>query len=381
MSLKVLTRIPHGNAAAVEIADGGDMPEVRFAADPHCGAKCLWFLFRLAESDPDPGRQAKVRLVLKHFDNLFGASNTTDFIPVCQPSGQAWTRLKRGEEQRAPDGRIRVAWQIPHPSPWTDIAFCYPYGPADLDAMVGRSKEYWRKDEIGISRYGGSILRLSNTGGAVGSRQPGLFLIAQQNAGETPGSMVADGMLQYFSQVRKSGYTVWAVPIADIDGAMDGDFGRNRPGGALSEAWGEPPGYHEAQVIARDIARWKERCRPALALDFCAPGACDKDGVRCLLPDDAADAAMAADANKWANAFQNELKAEFAAADFKRAEPAQAAPGATSFAAFMRKAMGVCAFTIEVPYALAGETVLTKKHYREIGQRLAAAFCRRHSGG
>ena len=379
MSLKVLTRIPYGNAAAVEIADGGDIPEVRFSADPHGGSNCLWFFFRLAESNPDPGRQTKVRLVLKQFDNLSGASNTADFIPVCQPSGQAWTRLKRGDEQRTPDGRISLAWQIPHPSPWTDIAFCYPYGPADLDAMVGRSKEYWRKDVIGIGRFGSDIVRVSNTSGTIGGRQPGLFLIAQQNAGETPGSIVADSMLQYFSQVRKSAYTVWAVPIADIEGVMDGDFGRTRQGGGMARAWGDPPGHHEAQVIKLDIARWKERCRPALALDFCAQGACDKDGVRCLLPE--ADAAMASEAVKWANAFQNELKSEFAAADFKRAESDRVGPGATSFAEFMRKDVGVCAFTIEIPYALAGETVLTKKHYREIGQRLAIAFCRRHSNG
>lgn len=379
MSLKVLTRMPYGNATAVEIVDGGDMPEVRFAADPHGGPKCLWFFFRLAESDPKPERQTKVRLVLKHFDNLFGASGVTDFIPVCQPAGQAWTRFKRGEEQRSPDGRIQIAWQIPHPNPYTDIAFCYPYGPADLDSLVSRSKEYWRKDEIGITRYGSNLIRVSNSHGSVGSHQPGLFLIAQQNAGETPGSMVADSMLQYFSQVRKSAYTVWAVPIADIDGVMDGDYGRNQAGGDLSLAWSQPPARHEAQVIMRDLARWKERCRPALALDLRAPGACDKEGVRCLLPDPATEAAMATEAGKWANAFQNELKAEFAAADFKRVSPAT--PGTPSFSEFMRRDMGVCAFTLEIPYALIGETVLTKKHYREIGQRLAAAFCRRHSGG
>lgn len=380
MSLRILNRMPHGNAGAVEIADGGDMPEVRFAPAPHGGPECMWFFFRILESEPSPERQTKVRLVLKHFGNLLGGSSPSDCLPVCRPAGQAWIRLKRGEEQRCPDGQVRAVWQVPHPNPWTDVAFCYPYGPQDIEALLDHSKGYWHRDAIGLSQGGREIVRLSNAYGAPGSSQPGLYLIAGQHAGETPGSLVLDGMLQHFSQVRKAGYTVWAVPICDIDGVMAGDYGKDRFPYDLNRAWGSPPMRHEALALRHDAARWRERCKPILALDLHAPGACEKEGVYCFLPDPDKEPEMAAEAGKWANALQSELKSEFAAADFKRVARHNSRWETPTFAEFMRAEMKVCSFVIETPYALAGATVLTRKHYRDIGMRLAAGICRRHSG-
>ena len=37
MALKVSSRITYGNARAIDVITGGDVPEIRFAADPHGG--------------------------------------------------------------------------------------------------------------------------------------------------------------------------------------------------------------------------------------------------------------------------------------------------------------------------------------------------------
>ena len=378
MSLKVLTRVQYGNAAAAEVIESGDVPEVRFAADPNEGPESLWFCFRLQETEPNPERQTKVRLVLRHFDNMLGAGSPADCLPVCQTTGQGWVRLKHGEEQRLPDGRRNVTWLINHPNPWTDIAFCYPYGHQDVDALVARSKDYWQRDTIGLSQGGRSIVRLSNSYGSTGNNQPGIYLIARQHSGETPGSWVLDGLLQHVATIRKAAYVVWAVPLAGIDGVMRGDYGKDSFPYDLNRAWGEPPMRHEALVIRRDIQRWKERCRPALALDLHAPGACEKDGVYAFVPDAEANEPLAAECAKWANTLQNELKAEYAAADFRRVARYPSRWTTPDFASYMRRDLGVCALSLETPYAMAGNTVLTQKIYREIGRRLADAIFRRH---
>ena len=378
MSLRVDTRVPYGNAAAVEVVAAGDVTEVRFAPAPHGGPECLWFLFRLIETEPDPARQTKVRLVLKHFDQILGGTNPADCVPVGQVAGQAWARLKHGEEQGTPDGRRQATWILNHPAPWIDVAFCYPYGQPDVEALLSRAKDYWHKDVIGLSQSGRPLVRLSNGYGTPGGTQPGIYLIARQHAGETPGSWVLDGLLQHLAATRKAGYVIWAVPLADVDGVGYGDYGKDGFPYDLNRAWGDPPMRHETLVIKQDLLRWKQRCRPALALDFHAPGACEKDGVYCYLTELDPGAPTAAEAVKWANSIQNELKAEFAAADFKRVARYASRWTTPNFASHLHRDLGVCALPLEIPYAQIGTELLTQKSYRLIGRRIADAIFRRH---
>ncbi len=375
MSLKVNSRIPYGNAADVEIDETGEIPEVRFASDPDGGPEALWFHFRLTETQPEPPRTTKVRLVWRHFDNSPGGGNPSACAPVCQPTGQSWMRLKQGEEAQLPDGRRQVVWYIGHPAPHTDVALCFPYGPGDVDATIERSKEYWQRDVIGLSQAAHRIVRLNNGVGAPGGTQPGIYLIARQNPGETPGSWVLDGLLRQLAQVRKAGYIVWSVPLAGIDGVLGGN---GRGACDLTRAWGRPPPRHETRVLCQDLQRWKERCRPILALDLRAAGAGERDGVYSDATNAAADP-LAAEETRWANTIQNELKAEFAAADFKRGGAAATDSHAATFHDFAHGVLQVPALTLNIPYAMVGSRALTQKDYREIGRRLMEAIVRRRS--
>ena len=262
MSLKVTTRFPGGNAADIEIVAGGPVPEVRFASDPCGGPEAMWFHFRLEETAPDPATQTKVRLTWTYFDNVLGATESPDCIPVCLVPGQAWARLKRGEETRTPDGRRQLSWTIPHPAPTMEFAFCFPYVPADVDAALDRSKDYWQAAPIGLSQGGRRILRLHNVPGTPGGTQPGIYIVTRQHAGETPGSWVLDGFLRHWAQIRKGAYVIWAVPLADIDGVMGGHYGKDAFPYDLNRAWGVPPMRHETLAIRHDVERWKARCKP-----------------------------------------------------------------------------------------------------------------------
>lgn len=377
MALKISTRFPGGNAADVEILQEGDHPEVRFSSDPCGGPEALWFFFRLVETTPDPERQTKIRLTWKHFDNVLGASDGQACVPVCQPAGQAWMRLRQGEEVKLPDGRRQLSWWIQHPAPTTDLAFCYPYGQADVHALLDRFKEYWQPSTIGISQGGRRIQRLHNSVGTPGGTQPGVYIVARQHAGETPGSWVLDGFLRHLAQVRKAGYVVWTVPLVDVDGVVHGLYGKDCFPYDLNRAWGQPPMRHETLVIRRDVQRWKAHCHPILALDLHAPGACERDGVYAYVSPNASGP-LVGEETKWCNVLQNELQAEFAAPEFKRAINYKSRWETPNFATFMRDEMGVPALSLETPYGQSAGGPLTQKSYREIGRRIALGILRRH---
>ncbi|MCX7590823.1 MAG: hypothetical protein N2255_04260 [Kiritimatiellae bacterium] len=378
MALRVHTRIPYGNAAQIEIDSSGEVPTVSFTPSPHGGPECLWFCFRLVETEPDKAPEGKVKVVLKHFDNLLGARDAGACMPVCHPANQGWVRMKHGQEEIAPDGQRSVFWLLEHPKPTTDVALCFPYGRPELELLVTKSKGYWQMTTIGLSQGGRPLLRISNSFGRPGGDQPGLYLIARQHSGETPGSWVLDGMLQHFSVVRKNPFVIWAIPLSNIDGIERGDYGKDNFPYDLNRAWGRPAMRHEALVIQRDIRRWKERCRPLLALDFHAPGLGETDGIYCYLPNPDQSAEMHAQAQKWANVMKDSLTDEFASPDFVRVVNYKSRWETPNFTSFFVLDLGVCALSIETPYAMAGKTVLTQKQYREAGRRLAEAILRRY---
>lgn len=379
MSLKVNTNIPGGNAADIEILDDGICPEVCFASDPYESPEALWFCFRLVETENGPARPTKVRLTWKHFDTIRGNADSTACRPVFQPAGHAWSRLKQGEEKRTPDGRREISWLIPHPAPTTDVAFCFPYGETDVHSLLQRYPNYWQTASIGVSQGGRRMARLSNADGTQDGRQPGFYVVARQHAGETPGSWVLDGLLQHLAQIRKAGYVVWAVPLVDVDGIVRGHYGKDHYPYDLDHAWGQPPMRHETLVIRQDVLRWKARCRPILALDLQAPGACEQDGVYAYVGNET-NAPLAGEETKWCNVMQNELQAEFAAPEFKRVANQPTRWNTPGFTTFLRSELGVPALRMDIPYAMAGGNLLTQKSYREIGRRLATGFLRRHGG-
>jgi hypothetical protein len=374
MPLKATTKLPFGNARRLRVLSAGETPEIRFTPDPAGGPECCWFCFRLVETEPRPGLDGQVRIVLEHFANLPGGNRPAACIPVYRPQGQGWSRLTGGHEQLEPDGQVSACWEVPYPSPAVDVAFCYPYGPEALQHLVSRTKGYWQQDVIGVSQQGRELVRLRNGAADVGGRAAGVYLVARQHAGETPGSWVLDGLLQSLASSRKHHLLVWAAPFADIDGVMTGAYGKDRYPWDLDRAWSRPCMRHETRVLAGDMLRWKERCRPALVLDLHAPGACDTDGVYCCLPGEAACGETATAAAKFTKVLRDVLSADYAAEPFTRAADESGRWPGWTLQDFACRELGVPALKVQTPYASAGKTLLSPKRYRDIGRSLAAAM-------
>jgi len=359
MGLKALTRLPYANACAVEIRAGEDQVEVRFAPSPDEHEAGPWFHLRLVDNSPEGASPGRIKLVLKHLENLRGVGDAVGLMPVYQQGGHGWQRMKHGQEERSPDGQRHAVWYLRYPEPELDIAFCYPYGMPEVKSLIAKSKGYWHCDGIGISRGARERVRLSNLYEPTGANQAGLCLFARRHPGETPGSWVLDGFLRHFSVSRKTPFLTWAFPLVEVDGIMNGCH------------WGSSSSAHDMRVIETDVLRWKQRCRPLLALNFRAGEAGETDGVYCRLPGNDAEPPLKADADKWANVFKDALTPGFAAADFKR--PAAVNDGLVDLPALR----DVCTLALHVPYALVGTTQLTQKDYRQVGKRLAEAVLRR----
>jgi hypothetical protein len=373
MSLKVVTQFAGGNARDVSVRTDTEVPEVCFAAGPQGSREALWFRFRLLETEPGTTACRRLRLVLKYFETMRGAGDPAQCMPVYHPIDQGWFRMKHGQAETEPDGRTRVFWHINYPDPGTEVALCYPYGRQEIDILLKKSKGHWQADNVGLTQGGKRIVRLSSSYGSSRRGQSGLYLTARQNAGETPGSWVLDGVLQQFSRERQNPFLTWVVPLADMDGVV----GRGSAQPPVTEAWGSPPGRHETLVLQRDMTHWYERCRPALALDFRSPGICDADGIFCRLPHPDRFPQHHQAAVKWANVIQEKLTAEYAAPDFRRSPQERPGPAAGGLMDYCCNELDICALTIVVPFSVTGREVLTQKRYREAGKRIAQAILRK----
>jgi hypothetical protein len=368
MTLRIDLAIPAANAALVEVSDSP--ARVSFTPAPHGGPETLWFCFRVVSDGPGPG---PLLLRLKHLSNLLGGNEAQNLRPVVRADDGDWQRLPAGQVIARPDGQLDVEWSTPRPERFADVALCYPYGRNELNALLDETNDTWRADEIGASQAGRPLVRLSNDYGTAAGERDGVYLLARQHAGETPGSWVLDGLLRRLAQRPDDAPLVWTVPLTNIDGVEQGDYGKDNFPHDLNRAWGRPPMRHETLVFQRDMLRWAKRCRPRLALDFHAPGGTENPGVYGFVP---ANDGQPEPRSRLLAQRLGEALGPYAAAEFARVANYPSRWETPNFTRFCRDRFEIPAVSLETPYALAGETVLTREVYGEIGSRLADALCR-----
>ncbi len=370
--LNVLSRFPGANATCIDMDERSDPIEIRFSPDPSGGREALWFHLRIVAKAGEPAGDRKIRLTWLFADHVPGGDRAPHCVPVYTTPGRPWSRLKQGEETRAPNGTRHLSWLIPYPDPEMDVAFCFPYPPSELQRLVERSKDFWSVSSIGVTAGGRDLLRLANEEGKAGGKQPGIYLVARQYPGESPGSWVLDGFLRQWSQNRRGGYIVAAVPFADPDGVRHGVYGRNGTADDMDADWPPQSGRREHALIARDLTRWTERCNPILLLDVQAtPGAWEHEGVYAATAT-SENRASAGEETKWCNVLEHELKNEWARNPFSEHDPS-----VSSLIAWAGRELGIPSLRLHIPYTSVHGNILTTKNYRDIGQKIAQAVLRR----
>lgn len=304
---------------------------------------------------------------------MLGGHTPESMRPVVRREGGDWERLPGGAPEELPDGRFDVGWLMDAPETHADIAFCYPYGRPEVEAVVKDTAGYWRTDTIGASPGARPIIRLCNSCGEKNSDRPGLYLISRQHSGETPGSWTLDGFLRHIATLGEGAPLVWAVPLTNMDGVEGGDYGKDNFPFDLNRSWGIPAMRHEVLVMQRDMQRWRERCRPALGIDFHAPGACESDGIYVYLPDPEKHPDRHEAVKEWAAAFEKALAPEYLSKDFARVAKYATRWDTPRFGDYCFGSLGVPEISFETPYATSREIVFTRERYREAGAQIAAA--------
>ncbi len=385
MSWQIDTGVPYGNACDTAIIEDQNYTEVSFRADPHGGLEALWFCFRLQYSQGQPNKP--IRLVLKNPQNTLAGPSVERFRPVIH-LGDDWQRLPAGIPEDLPDDRRQVVWVVNSPSQIIDIAFCYPYGMPQIDELVQETSGYWKQDTIGVTQHGRPIIRLSNNYGASSGNEAGLYLLARQHSGETPGSWVLDGFLRYLATLGDSVPLVWVIPFVNRDGVEEGDYGKDPYPIDLNRGWQRP--FHqtmryEIQCIERDIALWASRCKPTLGMDFHAPGGTENDGIYAYIPNSFYLKSGHLASKVWGDAIGEALDTQYRSPEFTRITTPQnhftrwgIPEKADRFAEYMWNEHTVPAVSPEVPYALCvGDTLMTRERYREAGKQMATAVVNR----
>lgn len=379
MSLRIHSNYMSANVCGAQIRETSGMPEIVFAANPKGGTEALWFSFRIRETKPEDNQSGKMGITLRHPDLWGNPAAALDVLPVYRPHGQGWHRCSGGTLSKEPDGRFALSWLLPHPAPETEVALCFPYGPLELKSLMAKSKGYWKEDEVGRSEEGLPLIRWANEYGSEKGGKKGLYVIAREYAGETPGSWALEGMLQHMARIKRDPFLIWAIPFADPDALERGVHGKSGYPLDVHRAWTVPARRHEVLVYQRDIARWRGRCRPVLGLEFHASEPFDKRGVRCVLPSSSKAPEHYRAAEKWANVIRQELEPDYAAEGFK--EELGPPPDTTGRTAteFFTENMEICALSLRIPYSRIGTKVLSQRHYREIGEAIAKALMKKGS--
>jgi len=373
MSLHVQTNFPGGNACAVETLVAGSCDVVRFAADPRGGTEALWFFLRVVECANRP-----VEMVLTNLDSCLGSPSQWEAVrPVLRHASGTWERLPPAALRRLDDGRHHAVWRVHPEYDSFEFALCYPYGIGDLEVARACCRDYWRLDAIGVTGQGRRLLRVSNARGALENEAPGAYLVARQHAGETPGSWVLDGFLRRAADVLDpASLIVWSVPFANLDGVIDGDYGKDPFPHDLNRAWTIPPMRHEVRVVQGDMARWSRRCRPALVVDLHAPGPTETDGAYFFLPRATQPAAAVDAARRAVDAVRPSLPAEFVSPDSARQPdyPSRwSEEGTLNF--YTWNTFQIPCLSMETPYSSSREVVFTRGEYRRLGSGLLDGVC------
>lgn len=256
---------PGTGANGVDCGSSGGV--IRFAAEAKGGPERLWFDLRV-ERVQAGGEE--LLLELHHVESMLGSGRPGPVHPVWSADGGAWRRLPAGERLVLDDGRIQLRWRVPAPVGAGRLAVCQPYAEAELRELAALPG--LRADAIGLSGAGRELTRIANRVDAEGGSRPGVFLLARQHAGEVPGSWVLEGMMRAFAVAEPGDPQVWSLPLVDVDGVVEGRYGKSHWPVDFNRAWLDQGLVHEIALCRMQMKSWAKRCVPAVVLDFHGPG-------------------------------------------------------------------------------------------------------------
>ncbi|MBP6963880.1 MAG: hypothetical protein KBC96_05680 [Armatimonadetes bacterium] len=362
---RVRRALKSGNGVVHEVTWEDGRWVVRFLSEPRTSPQSLWFSL---EADNLQGKP--VRFVWMNADHTLGNAGALGNIrPVLRVSGGGWMRCLEVEVVTADDGRLELAFEHNRPSDRVAVAFCYPYCSDHFQLTLDETR-LPAPATIGITGQGRPLprLRLPGSGGA------GVYLMARQHAGETPGSWVLDGLIRALAKDGPGEFDWWIVPFVDLDGVENGDYGKDAHPWDFNRAWEKMPMRPEVLSIQADLHRFASRYPKRLLIDLHAPGHAE-DGLWVFMPRSHRPAAQRVVSESIASVLAS-VFTEVEASELKRETNYASRWGvdATFVSWAWDRLDHTPAASIETSYQSFAGRRLDIDGYRDIGRRLVSAF-------
>ncbi len=263
-----------GNGAVLDVRREGREWVVEFMSEPHGGTESLWFHLECAGAG---NRRIRFAWVNAHVCLGTGSAEAMANVrPVVRLGNGDWERIEEVEVVERRLGGHYVTFRTPRRCHRAAVAFCYPYGPEELQGTLKEVGGRWEVEAIGLTGEGRQLVRLHASPDRRRRGRPGAYVAARQHAGETPGSWVLDGIVRAVAAEQPAGplrgIEWWVVPFVDLDGVVNGDYGKDSFPIDLNRAWAAMPMRPEVAAIQRDMQYFAEGRARRFVLDLHGPG-------------------------------------------------------------------------------------------------------------
>jgi hypothetical protein len=260
---RVATDFPGGNGAAFEWAAPD---QLRFAADLHGGPCSMWFHFRVE----DPACEM-LHVELTNGKTALGWPYRPYVRPVFRHPDAHWQRTPPTVTDAATG---RFAFDVACGGGTTEIAYCHPYPLADWESFFNATLQPAGTERIDLGLTG---LGRPYFACRLGHGPKVVWAAARAHAGETPGSYVLEGLLTEFAEAHDPAFSVIAMPFLDLDGVVEGMYGKNRPPVDFNRAWHIAETRPEIRACKTCLAALPHP--PLMAVDLHAPTPYDSNYI------------------------------------------------------------------------------------------------------
>lgn len=263
-----------GNGVVLEVRREGGEWLVAFMCEPRNSPESLWFHLECTGAG---GRRIRFAWLNAHVClGTESAEAMANVRPVVRLDNGRWQRVRQVEVLKLPLGGHYLEFTTPAACRRAAAAFCYPYGPQDLQATLRHTHGFWAVETIGLTAKGRQLVRLHADAERKRSGRPGAYILARQHSGETPGSWVLDGLLRAVAAehppARLRRVEWWAVPFVDLDGVVEGNYGKDTLPIDFNRAWACMAMRPEVHAIQHDMQYFAEGRQRRLVLDLHGPG-------------------------------------------------------------------------------------------------------------
>ncbi|MDD5484235.1 MAG: M14-type cytosolic carboxypeptidase [Kiritimatiellae bacterium] len=267
--------------------EGGGLENIRKAGDRHfvCSLRKgtspapLWYYFRL--------RGVKNRRVLIEIDNAHDIKNDKSYLddpefwPIARPvfsyDKKHYGRIRNPHYDPA-SGVFSFAHRFKEDTAY--VSFSFPYVCSDLEKYLARirSSPHVRIRRIARSGEKRNIYWIAVTDAAIRTVKKGVWILARQHAGETPGSFAVEGLVNYLlsdasaaRRLRKE-FEFNLAPMVDADNVARGHYGKDSQPVDYNRDWKSVSRRPVVRAIKTAIDRWAKTRRISVFMDFHAPG-------------------------------------------------------------------------------------------------------------